>query len=117
VVGLAASVALDPPRWWVYVVCGAGAAIFIFLLILIWPGGMGPGDMKMALFMGTVLGASVVVGMFAAFLLGSLVGVYLVLVKKRSRKSKVPFGPFLAAGSVLAVFIGDRIIEAYLTLF
>ena len=71
------------------------------------------GDVTMALFMGAVLGTGILVAFFAAFLLGSLVGVYLMLVLKRSRKTKVPFGPFLALGAVLAVFLGETILRAY----
>jgi leader peptidase (prepilin peptidase)/N-methyltransferase len=113
-IGLAASVALDPHDWWVYLVSAAGAAVFIFVLIMVWPGGMGPGDMKMALFMGAVLGPGVIVGMFAGFFFGSVVGIYLIVVKKRSRKTRVPFGPFLALGSIVAIFFGGTIIDAYL---
>jgi leader peptidase (prepilin peptidase) / N-methyltransferase len=115
-IGLAASIALDPRHWWIYLVSAAGAATFIFVLIMVWPGGMGPGDMKLALFMGAVLGTSVIVGMFAAFLFGSLVGMYLVVVRKRSRKSRIPFGPFLALGSIVAIFFGDTIINAYMSI-
>jgi leader peptidase (prepilin peptidase) / N-methyltransferase len=116
-IGLAASIALEPPRWWVYVVSSVGAAVFMFALVMLWPGGMGPGDIKMALFMGAVLGPSVIVGLFAAFLIGSVTGVYLMAVKKRSRKTKIPFGPFLALGAVLALFAGDAIVNSYMSLF
>jgi leader peptidase (prepilin peptidase)/N-methyltransferase len=113
-IGLAASVALHPHKWWIYLVAAAGGALFFFLLVMLWPGGgMGMGDVTMALFMGAVLGTGILVAFFAAFLLGSLVGVYLMLVLKRSRKTKVPFGPFLALGAVLAVFLGETILRAY----
>ena len=88
--GLVASMALDPQRWWVYVAGSLGAAAFMFALALIWPGGMGPGDIKMALFMGAVLGAYVMVALFVAFLLGSLVGIFMLVVQKRSRKKRYP---------------------------
>jgi leader peptidase (prepilin peptidase)/N-methyltransferase len=114
VVGLGASVALHPQRWWVYVAAAAGGAAFFFALVLLWPGGgMGMGDVYMALFLGVVLGASVLVALFAAFLLGSMVGIYMMVVLKHSRKTKVPFGPFLAVGGVLAVFIGQAVLRAY----
>ena len=113
-IGLAASVALHPHKWWIYLVAAAGGALFFFLLVMLWPGGgMGMGDVTMALFMGAVLGSGILVAFFVAFLLGSLVGVYLMLVLKRSRKTKVPFGPFLALGAVLAVFLGETILRAY----
>jgi leader peptidase (prepilin peptidase)/N-methyltransferase len=118
VVGLGASVALDPHRWWVYLVAGAGGAAFCFLLAMLWPGGgMGGGDVTMALFVGVVLGARVLVAFFVAFLVGSVVGLYVLLVLKRSRKTKIPFGPFLALGSYVALFLGDLIMRSYVSLY
>jgi leader peptidase (prepilin peptidase)/N-methyltransferase len=117
VVGLLASVAIHPQRWWVYVAGSLGAGAFMFLLAMVWPGGMGPGDIKMALFMGAVLGANVVVALFAAFLLGSLAGVYMLTIQKRSRKEKIPFGPYLALGSVLATLAGESLLNSYLRVY
>ena len=116
-VGLMASVALHPQHWWVYLAGSLGAAAFMFALAMIWPGGMGPGDIRMALFMGAVLGKYVILALFLAFLFGGLVGGYLVLSKKRSRKDKIPFGPYLALGSVLAVLAGQTLLGAYLGLY
>jgi leader peptidase (prepilin peptidase)/N-methyltransferase len=116
VIGLGASVALDPRGWWVYLVSSVGAAAFLFALVMLWPGGgMGLGDVKMALFMGAVLGTSIIVGMFLAFLSGSIVGVYLMVVKRATRKTKVPFGPFLALGAVVAMYFGQAIIDSYMS--
>ncbi len=115
--GLIASVALHPQKWWVYVAGSLGAAAFMFALAMLWPGGMGPGDIKMALFMGAVLGAHVLVAMFAAFLFGSIAGVYMMVVQKRSRKAKIPFGPYLALGAVLAIFLGEMILTSYCNLY
>jgi leader peptidase (prepilin peptidase) / N-methyltransferase len=117
VMGLVASMALDPQRWWVYIAGSLGAGTFMFALALIWPGGMGPGDIKMALFMGAVLGAYVMVALFAAFLLGSLVGVFMLVVQKRSRKEKIPFGPYLAMGAILAALVGETLLNSYLRVY
>jgi leader peptidase (prepilin peptidase) / N-methyltransferase len=54
--------------------------------------------------------------MFLAFLAGSLVGMGLILFAGRGRKSMVPFGPFLALGAVLAVFVGRTLVDGYLGL-
>ncbi|OFV83749.1 MAG: hypothetical protein A2W26_03815 [Acidobacteria bacterium RBG_16_64_8] len=116
-IGLMASVAIHPQRWWVYLAGSLGAGAFMFLLVMIWPGGMGPGDIKMALFMGAVLGAKVVVALFAAFLIGSLVGVFMLLVQKRSSKEKIPFGPYLALGGVLAALVGEGLVHSYLSIY
>jgi prepilin signal peptidase PulO-like enzyme (type II secretory pathway) len=118
-IGLAGAIALDPVHWWQYVSAAAGAAAFCFLLVMLWPGGgMGGGDVTMALVVGGVLGfPAVIVGFFVAFLVGTVVGLYLMLVLKKSRKSQIPFGPFLAFGSYVALFAGEAIVSGYLDLF
>jgi leader peptidase (prepilin peptidase)/N-methyltransferase len=118
-VGLGASIALHPDRWWLYLASAAGAATFCFLLAVLWPGGgMGGGDVTMALFVGGVLGyPAVLVGFFLAFLLGTLVGLYILIVLKKSRKTRVPFGPFLSLGTYVALFAGEQIVRGYLDLF
>jgi len=112
-VGLAAAIALDPHRWWTYVVACVGSALFLFILALIWPGGMGFGDIKLALFMGAVLGAAVIVAMFLAFFVGAVVGMVLIASKLKTRKDHIPFGPYLALGSVIAVLYGHAILGLY----
>ncbi len=113
-VGLAASIALDPGRWWVYLVAAVGSSLFLFVLALIWPGGMGMGDVKLALLMGAVLGAVVVVAFFLAFLFGAVVGLVLILSKRKGRKDAIPFGPYLALGSVIALLYGPWMLDTYL---
>jgi prepilin signal peptidase PulO-like enzyme (type II secretory pathway) len=115
-VGLAAAIALDPSRWWVYLAAALGSSFFLFVLALIWPGGMGMGDVKLALLMGGVLGATVVVAFFLGFLFGAVVGLALILSKRKGRKDAIPFGPYLALGSVLALLYGPRMLESYLGL-
>jgi len=117
VIGLMASVALEPQRWWVYLAGSVGAAAFLFILAMIWPGGMGPGDIKMALFMGAVLGAYVMIALFAAFLFGGIIGVFLLVTHRRTRKDKIPFGPYLAMGAVVAVLVGQSVLSSYLGLY
>lgn len=112
--GLAASVALTPSRWWEYLVAGSGAALFLFVVALLWPGGMGLGDVKLALLLGFVLGVEVIVAMFAAFLVGGLVGIGLLVVGKRSRKDRIPFGPFLALGGIIGSLVGEQVLTWYM---
>jgi len=100
-----------------------GALIFggFFLLIaLVYPAGMGGGDVKLALVLGSFLGYEggvgvTLAGMFLSFLLGGVVGVTITVVKGGGRKSQVPFGPFLAAGTIIAVLGGESIVDAYLS--
>ncbi len=89
----------------------------MFILNLISPRGMGMGDVKMSFPLGLYLGflgwGALVLGFFAAFLLGALVGVALIATKRRGRKDAVPFGPFLAAGTVLASLWAGPILRWY----
>jgi leader peptidase (prepilin peptidase)/N-methyltransferase len=88
----------------------AMAALFglYFALALAYPGGMGFGDVKLAGLLGLYLGwiswGSVVVATFGAFLLGSLVGISLLAARRATRRSAIPFGPFMLAGAFFALF-------------
>jgi leader peptidase (prepilin peptidase)/N-methyltransferase len=96
---------------------GVAGMTAMFALNLISPRGMGMGDVKMSFVLGLYLGflgwGEVMLGFFAAFLLGALVGVALIALKLRGHKDAVPFGPFLAAGTVLAALWGDPILRWY----
>ncbi len=79
-------------------------------------GGMGWGDIKLAGMIGAFLGPSLTaVALFLSFLTGALTGIA-VIVAGRNRRIPLPFGPFLALGSILAVFAGQAIWELYLRL-
>jgi len=116
VAALAVSIGSDTERWWVYLVAACGSGAFFFLLALLWPGGMGMGDVKLAFFMGALLGVEVVVAFFIAFLVGAVIGLALILAKRKGRKSAIPFGPFLALGAVIGLLYGAWLLEAYLGL-
>ncbi len=99
----------------------AGAAILFglyFVLAMIYPAGMGFGDVKLAGLLGIYLGwlswSSLIVGGFLGFLLGGVVGLVLMALRKAGRKSAIPFGPFMVAGALLAVFIADPLSAWYL---
>jgi leader peptidase (prepilin peptidase)/N-methyltransferase len=81
---------------------------FYLVLALIYPGGMGFGDVKLAGVLGLYLGwlgwNSVLIGAFAAFLIGGLVGAVLLVAGRAGRKTALPFGPYMLAGAFLAVF-------------
>ena len=113
---LAAMTVLEPTAEWSL---GAfGAALFLFLAALAYPKGMGMGDVKLALLLGAMLGRTVPValmlGMFAA-----LVPAAVLFVRHGSaaRKMAIPFAPFLSLGGIVALFFGDELLDAYLTLF
>ena len=77
---------------------------------------MGMGDVKLAFCMGAFLGASVIPALFIGFVLGALVGAANMARRKATMKSALPFGPFLAVGGVIGLFLGPTIIDAYLGL-
>ncbi len=92
-------------------------ALFLFYLIaaLVYPGGMGFGDVKLAGVLGLFLGflgwGPLVVGAFAAFLLGGLFALVLVALRRAGRKSGIPFGPWMLAGAWVGIFFGSRRVE------
>jgi leader peptidase (prepilin peptidase)/N-methyltransferase len=99
-----------------------GAVMFAFyvLLVLAYPAGMGLGDVKLSGVLGLYLGwlgyGVLAVGLFLGFLLGGVFGVALIASGKGGRKSKVPFGPFMLAGALVAVLVGQRLADAYVDL-
>ena len=91
-----------------------GGAIFYVIAVLS-RGGMGGGDIKMMAMVGSFMGwKSTLLTTFAGSLLGSCVGIFLMVVKGKGRKTKVPFGPFLAAGALISLFCGQEILSLYL---
>ena len=78
---------------------------------------MGFGDVKLAGVLGMYLGwlgwGAVIVGGFLGFLLGGIVGGGLMLARRAGRKSAIPFGPFMVAGALIAVFVGPAIADWY----
>jgi leader peptidase (prepilin peptidase)/N-methyltransferase len=99
------------------------AALFVFYLVLAlsYAGGMGFGDVKLAGVLGLYLGylgfGPLAVGAFAAFLLGGVFGIVMMLARRGSRKTKIPFGPWMLAGAWVGIFIGDVLFTSYLGLF
>jgi leader peptidase (prepilin peptidase)/N-methyltransferase len=112
---LAANTLLHPSVEWA--AAGIGAALFLFLAALAYPGGMGMGDVKLALLLGVALGRSVPVALMVGTV-SALVPSAVLFVRHGSaaRKMKIPFGPFLAFGAVVALFAGSALLGAYLGL-
>jgi leader peptidase (prepilin peptidase) / N-methyltransferase len=91
--------------------------IIFYLIAVVSKGGMGGGDIKLIAMIGAFLGwQGALFTIFSAALLGSLVGVTLMLLGRKGRKDKVPFGPFLAGGAMLFVLTGDDLIRWYVNL-
>ncbi len=110
---------LDPGFVPEQLIAGAAAGGFFLIAALAYPQGMGLGDVKLATVMGLYLGRAVAPAIFIALITGVLVGVVVIarLGSERGRKVKVPFGPFLALGSVVAIFAGDALVDSYVDTF
>ena len=102
-----------------HAISALAAFAFLFAAVYAYPKGMGVGDVKLAFVMGLYLGRNVAPAMMIAFLTGTIVGLAIMARKgvAAGRKTKVPFGPFLALGSVTALFAGDEIVDWYLDTF
>lgn len=110
-------------EWGNLVRAGLGMAAlygFYFLLALIYPAGMGFGDVKLAGVLGLYLGwlgwAEVVTGGFLGFLFGGVVGLGLMAIRRLGRKSQIPFGPFMLAGALVAILWGGALADLYFDL-
>lgn len=105
----------EPERIWQAALGAAIALAVMALVYVVSRGGMGDGDVRLAPLLGLHLGylnpGIVPVGLFLGFALGAVVGVGLMAAGRAGRKTALPFGPFLAAGTVLAVFVGQPIID------
>jgi leader peptidase (prepilin peptidase)/N-methyltransferase len=114
VIVLVANTARDlTPEW---AIAALGASGFLFAAALIYPAGMGMGDVKFALLMGAALGKTVPVALMAGMLSAMIPGLVLFAQHgTKARKMGIPFGPFLALGSVVALFWGHDILDAYLS--
>jgi leader peptidase (prepilin peptidase)/N-methyltransferase len=112
---IAALVDDEPERIW-HALLGAGIALAVMLVIYTASrGGMGDGDVRLAPLLGLHLGylspGIVPIGLFLGFVLGAVVGVVAMIVGKAGRKTALPFGPFLAAGTIAAVWAGDPLLD------
>jgi len=113
---LALHTAVSPSAEWSLAALGAAGALF--LVALAYPGGLGMGDVKLALLIGAMLGRTAPL----ALMLGTLLALVpsLVLLARhgsRARKLAIPFAPFLALGSVIALFAGDALLDVYFGVF
>ena len=109
---LAANTALQPsPEWAIGAFAASG---FLFAAALAYPKGMGMGDVKLALLMGAALGRTVPVALMLGMVVALVPGIYLLIRHgSAARKMRIPFGPFLALGSAIALFAGHPLLHVY----
>ena len=106
---------LDPSGEPERLIACLGAGGFFLVAALAYPRGMGMGDVKLAAVLGLFLGREAAAALFIGLLAGVVVGVVIIARKgsKEGRKTAVPFGPFLAFGAVVAVLVGEQLVDAY----
>jgi leader peptidase (prepilin peptidase) / N-methyltransferase len=92
-----------------WVLATLAAALFFFVPWLVYPAGMGLGDVKLAALLGAALGKSVAAAILAGLFAAAAVAL-VVLAREGlgARKKTIPFGPFLAFGGLLVLFLGGR---------
>lgn len=98
-------------------IIGGGFILIVIIVtnMIIKANGMGTGDAEICLVCGLFLGVKNIVFMlFLSVVIGSIIGVMLILLKKKKRKDYIPFGPFIAISSIIAVLFGEGIVNWYL---
>jgi leader peptidase (prepilin peptidase) / N-methyltransferase len=114
---LAGRLALEPSVEWPLAALGASG--FLLAAALAYPRGLGMGDVKLAALLGAVLGGSVAVALGIGFTVALVPAAVVALRKgvRTARKTALPLVPFLALGSVIALFAGDELLSSYVALF
>lgn len=112
--GLVLSVLTHPAGWWIYPLSAVAVACAMLGLALVYPGGMGMGDVKMGGMLGAFLGPYAALAVFLGALLGAVTGGMLMAAGKMQRRSAIPFGLFMAAGGVISLFAGPELWGLYM---
>jgi leader peptidase (prepilin peptidase)/N-methyltransferase len=99
---------------------GAALFCFYFVVAFAYPAGMGFGDVKLSGLLGGRLAylswGTLVVGAFAGFVLGSVAGIAVIMIWGGTRKTQLPFGPFMISGAMVGIFAGEMLARSYLRL-
>ena len=119
IIAIAIVLAVDADSLVEHLISAAAAGGFLLVAAIVYPAGMGMGDVKLAAMMGLFLGRAVGPAMFVALIAGTVVGALIIARKgaKEGRKTAIPFGPYLALGGLVGLFVGDEIADWYLGTF
>ena len=108
----------EPHRLLRAAICALGSYVFFFALWLIYSAGMGLGDVKLAGVLGLYLGwygyGQAVIGLFGGFLFGGVLSIGLMAARLATRKSMIPFGPFMLLGAWFGLAFGGPLAHWYL---
>ena len=106
-------VIFDEPNIIPYLISAVGGSGFLLILYLVTKKkGIGFGDVKLAIFMGLFLGwPKIIIALYIAFVVGAVIGIMGIILKKITKKSKIAFGPFLILGTIVAWIWGDQILN------
>jgi leader peptidase (prepilin peptidase) / N-methyltransferase len=115
-VGLALSILTNPAGWWTYPLSALVVSGGLFGLTLIYPSGMGMGDVKMGGMLGAFLGPYAALAVFLGALIGAVTGGLLMAAGKMQRRSALPFGLYMALGGIISCFVGPELWGLYMNL-
>ena len=107
------SILANPAGWWTYPLSAIAVASALLGLALIYPSGMGMGDVKMGGMLGAFLGPYAALAVFLGALIGAITGGLVMAAGKMHRRSALPFGLFMALGGIISLFAGPQLWELY----
>ena len=114
--GLILSILANPAAWWTFPLSAIAVAGFLLGLALIYPSGMGMGDVKMGGMLGAFLGPYAALAVFLGAMIGAVTGGLLMAAGKVQRRSALPFGLFMAVGGIIVLFAGPQLWDLYMNL-
>lgn len=105
------------PSGWESIGTALGGGGLFWLITLIYPEGMGLGDVKLIAGLGAFLGVpEVLIAIFIASFTGSVIGLMALSLKKKSFRDQIPFGPYLVLGALIVFFWGQDLLSLYTSL-
>jgi len=105
------------PWWNVALAALIGGGFFLLQFLISRGRWIGGGDIRLGVLMGALLGWPVILlALFLAYFTGSIVGIFLIIIKKKKMSSPIPFGTFLSVATLIAMLWGEKIIEWYLNI-